>query len=101
MLNGINVKYGETYNGYSLVTDGVFGSKTKTQVTRYQKANGLNDDGIVGINTWSLICGRAGQASFKSAASDSTKHKAWDAAYAAGCYVEVPTKDGYKIISRY
>ena len=35
--------------------DGLFGEKTKAAVKAYQKANGLADDGEVGINTWKKI----------------------------------------------
>ena len=32
--------------------DGIFGAKTKAAVVEFQKANGLDPDGIVGQNTW-------------------------------------------------
>lgn len=35
--------------------DGIFGEKTKQAVKYYQKANGLNGDGIVGNNNWSVL----------------------------------------------
>lgn len=35
--------------------DGIFGKKTKAAVTSYQKANGLDADGVVGPKTWSKI----------------------------------------------
>lgn len=42
--------------GYNTGTiDGVFGSNTKNGVIRFQKANGLLADGIVGCNTWRAI----------------------------------------------
>ena len=44
-------------NGYSLDTDGVFGSKTQAAVKDYQKKNGLSVDGIVGKNTWGTLAG--------------------------------------------
>jgi len=45
-------------NGYSCGTvDGDFGPKTEAAVKKFQKANGLKEDGIVGENTWSAILG--------------------------------------------
>ena len=38
--------------GTKLVTDGLFGGKTEAAVKRYQEANGLKVDGIVGEKTW-------------------------------------------------
>lgn len=35
--------------------DGVFGNNTRNAVIRYQRANGLAVDGIVGCNTWKSI----------------------------------------------
>ena len=35
--------------------DGIFGNNTKNAVLKYQKANGLSQDGIVGCNTWKSI----------------------------------------------
>lgn len=40
---------------YNLVTDGIFGDKTKAAVMDYQKNNGLAVDGIVGNNTWGAL----------------------------------------------
>ncbi|MBR4116938.1 MAG: N-acetylmuramoyl-L-alanine amidase [Clostridia bacterium] len=37
--------------------DGRFGKKTKAAVEKYQKANGLKADGIVGLSTWKKILG--------------------------------------------
>ena len=43
-------------NGYDAGTiDGVFGKKTKAAVEAYQKANGLEADGIVGKKTWTKL----------------------------------------------
>lgn len=42
-------------NGYTLDTDGIFGSKTQAAVKDYQKKNGLSVDGIVGKNTWGSL----------------------------------------------
>ncbi len=41
--------------GYSLEVDGKFGEKTKAAVKSYQKKNGLDVDGIVGVNTWGTL----------------------------------------------
>lgn len=42
--------------GYSCgAADGDFGSKTTAAVKRFQKANGLTQDGVVGTDTWSAI----------------------------------------------
>lgn len=41
------------YNAGAL--DGIFGQNTKNAVIRYQKENGLSQDGIVGCNTWKSI----------------------------------------------
>ena len=41
------------YNAGSI--DGMFGSNTKAAVIRFQKANKLSADGIVGCNTWRSI----------------------------------------------
>ena len=42
-------------NGYTLDTDGIFGSKTQAAVKDYQQKNGLTVDGIVGNNTWGAL----------------------------------------------
>ncbi|AFY54184.1 putative peptidoglycan-binding domain-containing protein [Rivularia sp. PCC 7116] len=41
----------QTLKLYSEPIDGVFGSKTKEAVLKFQAANGLSQDGIVGVNT--------------------------------------------------
>ena len=35
--------------------DNVFGPKTKKAVQEYQRANGLEDDGIAGPKTWAKL----------------------------------------------
>lgn len=40
-----------------VTVDGKFGKGTRTAVIRYQKKNGLPDDGVVGIVTWKYILG--------------------------------------------
>ena len=42
-------------NGYTLDTDGIFGSKTQAAVKDYQQKNNLSVDGIVGKNTWGAL----------------------------------------------
>lgn len=44
-------------NGYSLDTDGIYGSKTLAAVKDYQQKNGLSVDGIVGNDTWGALTG--------------------------------------------
>lgn len=42
--------------GYSSGTvDGIFGTGTKNAVIKFQKANNLIADGIVGCNTWKAL----------------------------------------------
>lgn len=48
--------------GYNVAVDGNFGSRTDLATRKYQQANGLADDGIVGDNTW----GKAGYASLST-----------------------------------
>lgn len=43
--------------GYNLAVDGVYGSATQNAVRKYQKANGLGVDGIVGDETWGKLTG--------------------------------------------
>ena len=42
--------------GAKLDTDGIFGPKTRAAVLRFQAAEGLAQDGIVGQNTWEHLC---------------------------------------------
>lgn len=103
MLNGVNLSYGSSYGGYGLTVDNSFGANTDTQVRRFQKFARVTSDGIVGRNTWNQLCFYAGQVNFNYGSSGATRNAAWQAAYNAGCYVEVATSTGigYKTISRY
>ena len=41
------------YLGYNTGSiDGIFGANTRAAVVRFQRANNLSQDGIVGCNTW-------------------------------------------------
>lgn len=44
-------------NGFKLDVDGQFGVNTQLAVKRYQKQNGLTEDGIVGNKTWGALTG--------------------------------------------
>ena len=44
-------------HGFTTSTDGLFGPGTQDLVERFQRANGLEDDGIVGPKTWSAFSG--------------------------------------------
>jgi hypothetical protein len=43
--------------GYSLTVDGVFGSETQKFVLKFQWVQGLEHDGIVGLDTWIKLFG--------------------------------------------
>ena len=45
------------YGKYGLKTDGIYGTKTKAAVEKYQAANNLTKDGIAGKNTLGLLYG--------------------------------------------
>lgn len=47
-----------TDNGFPTMTDGRFGPGTQEAVMAFQKARGLEDDGIVGPITWSNLFGK-------------------------------------------
>ena len=49
------IGYGYSCGSYG--ADGDFGSATKKAVIAYQKANGLEDDGVVGPLTWAKLLG--------------------------------------------
>lgn len=41
--------------GASLAVDGDFGAQTRDAVLKFQRLNGLEDDGIVGEKTWAAL----------------------------------------------
>src|SRR5206468_6603194 len=45
-------------HGFSLLADGVFGPETDSAVRRFQREQGLLDDGIVGPLTWAALDGQ-------------------------------------------
>lgn len=58
--------------GYSLDTDGIFGSKTQSAVKDYQSKNSLTADGIVGSNTWNSLTSAASGSKSDTAAGSAT-----------------------------
>jgi peptidoglycan hydrolase-like protein with peptidoglycan-binding domain len=55
---GAEVKYLQRLlgnHGQIVATDGVFGTKTEKAVKAFQAANGLEQDGVVGADTWGKI----------------------------------------------
>lgn len=46
--------------GSPIARDGVFGSKTRSAVRKYQKINRLKVDGFVGPQTWKRLCNTGG-----------------------------------------
>ena len=44
-------------HGFTASEDGLFGAGTEEAVERFQRANGLTDDGIVGPKTWAALEG--------------------------------------------
>ena len=59
-------------NGYSLDTDGIYGTKTQAAVKDYQQKNNLSVDGIVGSQTWGALT-KASSASTENTAATETK----------------------------
>ena len=57
-------------NGFKLDVDGQFGPDTQIAVKRYQKQNGLTEDGIVGNNTWGALTGGSSGNTNKPASKD-------------------------------
>ncbi|MBQ1245055.1 MAG: peptidoglycan-binding protein, partial [Clostridia bacterium] len=47
--------------GYSLIPDGLLGSRTYSAVIDFQRRNGLNVDGVVGNNTWNALLNPQGK----------------------------------------
>ncbi|MGE7610637.1 spore cortex-lytic enzyme [Paenibacillus sp. NPDC101420] len=45
----------KTLNFYTQPLDGVYGSQTKAAVAKFQKAYGLNADGVTGTKTWNAL----------------------------------------------
>jgi peptidoglycan hydrolase-like protein with peptidoglycan-binding domain len=51
----LTIQYLLNDRGYKVAVDGAFGSTTKTEVQKFQKAKGLKVDGIVGSATWEKL----------------------------------------------
>ncbi len=58
---------------YTGSADGIYGSATKTAVTKYQKAKGLSADGIAGTKTLASLNGKTNTSTSSSKTSTSTK----------------------------
>jgi hypothetical protein len=56
-MRGDDVRTLQTRLGIGV--DGIFGGGTRAAVIAYQRANGLNPDGVVGKNTWASLMGGA------------------------------------------
>lgn len=63
-------------NGANLQVDGIFGAKTEAAVRQYQQANGLKADGVVGVNTWSVLLRGTPTATVPMTVEDTKK--AWE-----------------------
>lgn len=102
MLNAIQYEGAISYGGYQLDVDDSFGYNTDTNVRRFQSASGLTSDGVVGYYTWNYLCTYAGRGTNNLASASSTQKSGWQAAYDAGCYVNVPASNGgWTSISKY
>lgn len=53
--NVVAIQYLLVQHGASIAVDGDFGPATNGAVVQFQRANSLDDDGIVGPNTWSKL----------------------------------------------
>lgn len=51
----LNARGFEGEDGQPLDVDGIFGNNTDYAVREFQRDENLDDDGIVGFNTWSRI----------------------------------------------
>ncbi len=51
----LNARGFEGEDGQPLDVDGIFGNNTDYAVRSFQRDENLDDDGIVGFNTWSRI----------------------------------------------
>ena len=62
-MSGVQVKGLQTmlaeYGYYKATIDGSFGDKTEAAVKAFQKAEGLDADGLVGEKTWARLAGLA------------------------------------------
>jgi hypothetical protein len=80
------IKQGAPEGGSSLTEDGIFGTNTQKAVKGFQKYWKLSQDGVIGNETWRVLCypqkGGIGSSIKKSWGNN----KAYNAARAAGCY---------------
>lgn len=63
-------------NGYSLDTDGIYGTKTQAAVKDYQQKNNLSVDGIVGSQTWGALTKASSDSTGSTAATAPEETKA-------------------------
>lgn len=73
-------------NGYTLDTDGIFGTKTQAAVKDYQQKNNLDVDGIVGNNTWGALT--AAPAATQPTATSTQPTETKDTGFQYGDYQE-------------